>query len=102
MTDSAAPSVNTIAFPELEANELVELKPFATSCVFEDGETVFRAGDADPDLFVVESGALDIINPGDDDRLVATHHPGQFSGDIDLLTRRPVIVSAIARGTTRL
>jgi thioredoxin reductase (NADPH) len=53
-------------------------------------------------LFVVESGALDIINPSDHDRLVTTHHPGQFSGDIDLLTRRPVVVTAIARGTTRL
>src|SRR5262249_27376439 len=28
--------------------------------------------------------------------------PGQFAGDIDLLTRRPVIVNGVARGKTKL
>jgi thioredoxin reductase (NADPH) len=54
------------------------------------------------DLFVVESGAMDILNPSDDNRLVVTHGPGQFAGDIDLLTRRPVIVTGVARGSTQL
>jgi thioredoxin reductase (NADPH) len=31
-----------------------------------------------------------------------THGPRQFAGDIDLLTRRPVIVNAVARGKTKL
>src|SRR4029434_4426502 len=82
--------------------DLAALRALATSCTFEDGETVFRAGDADLDLFVVASGAIEIINPPDDDRHVVTHGPGQFAGDIDLLTRRPVIVTAIARGKTVL
>ena len=34
--------------------------------------------------------------------MIATHEPGQFSGDIDLLTGRPVIVSAVARGRSRI
>ena len=34
--------------------------------------------------------------------MIATHRPGQFSGDIDLLTGRPVIVTAVARGKTRV
>jgi len=54
------------------------------------------------DLFVVESGAIEILNPSDENRHVVTHGPGEFAGDIDLLTRRPVIVTAIARGPTRL
>jgi thioredoxin reductase (NADPH) len=33
---------------------------------------------------------------------VVTHGPGQFAGDIDLLTRRPVLVNAVARGKTRV
>src|SRR5207249_1707374 len=82
--------------------DLAELKPLASSCTFEDGQAVFRAGDADLDLFIVETGAIEIINPSDDNRHVVTHGPGQFAGDIDLLTRRPVIVTGIARGRTRL
>ncbi len=91
-----------LAFPKLDDSDLAALKPLATVCSYKDGEVVFRAGDADLDLFVVECGALDILNPSDGDRLVVTHHPGQFAGDIDLLTRRPVIVTAVARGETRL
>src|SRR4029434_5117184 len=82
--------------------DLAALRALATSCTFEDGETVFRAGDADLDLFVVASGAIEIINPPDDDRHVVTHGPGEFAGDIDLLTRRPVIVNAVARGRTHV
>src|SRR2546430_3758352 len=46
---------DAIAFPHLDEKELAALKQLATSCSFEDGEAVFRAGDADLDLFVVES-----------------------------------------------
>ncbi len=78
------------------------LAPLADSCCFDDGQIVFRAGDADLDLFVVESGGIDILNPSDGNRHIVTHGPGQFAGDIDLLTRRPVIVTGVARGPTRL
>ena len=102
MTNSATPSSDPIAFPRLDALDLAALTPLAATCTFEDGQTVFRAGDADLDLFVVESGAIEILNPANDNRHVVTHGPGQFAGDIDLLTRRPVIVTGVARGATRL
>ncbi len=101
MIDSAA-IANPIAFPSLTANDLALLRPMAVPCTFQDGETIFRAGDAELDLFVVESGAIEILNPSDGNRLVVTHGPGHFAGDIDLLTRRPVIVSGVARGQTQL
>src|SRR5881409_3247516 len=95
-------SSEPIAFPRLTAEDLALLKPLATPCTYEDGQTVFNAGSADLDLFVVESGAIEILNPSNENRHVVTHLPGQFAGDIDLLTRRPVIVTGIARGQTRL
>src|SRR5436853_7348923 len=102
MTNTLTTLSDAIAFPSLTANDLASLKPMAESCSFEDGETIFRAGDAELDLYVIESGAVEILNPSDGNRSVVTHGPGQFAGDIDLLTRRPVIVSAVARGRTRL
>jgi len=93
---------HAIAFPQLDADDLAALRPLAVPCDYADGDAVFRAGDADLDLFVVESGGIEIQNPADGDRLIVTHGPGQFAGDIDLLTRRPVIVNAVARGPTRL
>jgi thioredoxin reductase (NADPH) len=90
------------AFPSLTTAEIAVLKPLATAHDYADGETIFRAGHADIDLCVVESGQVDILNPTDGNRLIVTHGPGQFSGDIDLLTGRPVMVTAVARGNSRV
>jgi len=91
-----------IAFPRLTSAELALVKSLATASDYADGETIFRAGQADIDLYIVEAGAVEIRNPTDGERLIVTHEPGQFSGDIDLLTGRPVMVTAVARGATRL
>src|SRR5271156_5158253 len=90
------------AFPRLSTAEFAVLKSLATARDYVDGEAIFRAGQADIDLFFVESGQIDILNPTDGNRLIVTHEPGQFSGDIDLLTGRPVIVTAVVRGTSRV
>src|SRR6516225_758046 len=90
------------AFPRLSSAELALVKPLARPCDYADGDIVFRAGQPDIDLYIVESGRMEIHNPTDGDRLIAVHEPGHFSGDIDVLTGRPVIVTAIAKGPTRL
>jgi thioredoxin reductase (NADPH) len=90
------------AFPHLTSAELALVKPLAKPCDYADGDLVFRAGQPDIDLYVVESGRMEIRNPTDADRVIAVHEPGHFSGDIDVLTGRPVIVTAVAQGPTRL
>jgi thioredoxin reductase (NADPH) len=90
------------AFPQLTSGEIALIRPLATPCDYADGKPVFRAGQAEIDLYIVESGAIEIHNPADGDRALVTHGPGQFSGDVDLLTGRPVIVTGIARGATRV
>jgi thioredoxin reductase (NADPH) len=91
-----------VAFPQLTEAELAVVRPLATAREYADGEIVFRAGQADIDLYIVESGQIEIQNPSDGHTVIVVHMPGQFSGDIDLLTRRPVIVTAVARGQTRV
>jgi thioredoxin reductase (NADPH) len=91
-----------VAFPQLTEAELAVVRPLATAREYADGEVVFRAGQADIDLYIVESGQIEIQNPSDGHSVIVVHEPGQFSGDIDLLTRRPVIVTAVARGQTRV
>jgi thioredoxin reductase (NADPH) len=90
------------AFPRLSSAELALVKPLAKPCDYADGDIVFRAGQPDIDLYVVESGRMEIRNPTDGDRLITVHEPGHFSGDIDVLTGRPVLVTAVAQGPTRL
>src|SRR5439155_18750881 len=91
-------SPHEAAFPSLSPDEMDFIRGHARRQTFADGEVVFRAGQADIDFFVVESGAIEIINPTADNATVVVHQPGEFAGDIDMLTRRPVIVTAVARG----
>jgi len=93
---------NPTAFPRLEAHDLAILKPLSDIVSFSDGEIIFRAGDVDLGLLVVETGGIKILNPSDENRHLVTHGPGQFAGDIDLLTHRPVIVTGVASGQTQL
>jgi thioredoxin reductase (NADPH) len=90
------------AFPTLTDQEMDFIREHAETVHFHDGQQVFKAGTPAIDFFVVESGAIEIQNPTADNALVVTHDAGQFAGDVDLLTRRPVIVNAIARGETVL
>jgi thioredoxin reductase (NADPH) len=94
--------VEEAAFPQLNSAEIALVRSSATPHDYSDGEIVFRAGDTDIDLCIVESGQIEIRNPRDDDRVIVSHGPGQFSGDIDVLTGRPVLVNAVARGATRV
>ncbi len=94
--------IEELAFPRLTSTEVGLVKPLATARDYADGETIFRAGQADIDLVIVETGQVEIQNPTDGQRVIAVHEPGEFAGDIDLLTGRPVIVTAVARGRTRV
>ncbi len=90
------------AFPPLTSAEMALVKPLALPREYANGDPVFRAGTAEVDFYVVESGEVCICNPNADNAVIAVHGPGHFSGDIDLLTGRPVIVTALAKGPTRL
>jgi thioredoxin reductase (NADPH) len=94
--------VQEVAFPQLNSAEIALVKSSATLHDYRDGAIVFRAGETDIDLCIVESGQIEIRNPRDDDRVIVSHGPRQFSGDIDVLTGRPVLVNAVARGATRV
>ena len=90
------------AFPVLTKEIVDAMRPFGTVEDCSDGCTLFKAGDADIDLLITLSGAMDILNPADQNKLITSHGPGQFAGDIDLLTRRPVIVNCVARGKSQV
>ncbi len=91
-----------LLFPKLDAEEMDALRKMGTSEEHPDGTAILNAGDANIDLYVCESGCIDILNPADDNKLIVGHKDNQFVGDIDLLTGRPVIVNAVTHGRTRV
>ncbi len=61
-----------------------------------------RAGQRDLPLYVVESGEIAIVDESREEPVtIVVHGPGEFTGDVSLLTDRPAVISAYARGECR-
>ena len=88
------------AFPELDADEIASIARHASARHFDDGESLFDVGSTADTFFVVLTGEVEILDTsGEEPRRVVLHKANEFTGDIDLLSHRRSVVSAIARGS---
>jgi thioredoxin reductase (NADPH) len=93
----------SIAFPVLGARDLERLRKIGTDCEFGDGEVLFAEGDRGFDFFVVEEGQIEILeHSAGSATTVTVHEVGEFTGDVDMLTGRSSLVTARARGASRV
>ncbi|HPG27877.1 MAG TPA: cyclic nucleotide-binding domain-containing protein, partial [Myxococcota bacterium] len=74
--------------------------------VFADGETIFDEGDEGLDLYVIQSGRVEIsrsgAGPEDARRLVARLGPGDFFGEMSVVLGEHRTARAVALGETTL
>jgi thioredoxin reductase (NADPH) len=64
------------------------------------GDVLYEAGEQDFDFIVVESGEVDVIRPampGEPESLIVTWGPGQFLGELNLITGQNAIMTARVR-----
>src|SRR5689334_2298358 len=97
----AQPDLLSAAFPTFTDAQIDELSRCAHSVLrsFPDGEVLIRPGQREFGLFLVVSGAIDIVDwTSGEEKTVVTHHRGQFTGDISHLTGAAAMVGAVARG----
>ena len=94
--------VHEIAFPRLSDSEVERLAGLATICSFKDGETIFQAGQRGLPFYVVESGAIAIVDEStDESKTIVVHGPREFTGDVSLLTDRPAVDLGLRPGRLR-
>ena len=92
-------SKDTTAFPTLSDAELACVAEIGALRSFRDGEVLIEADDRDYPFYAVRSGAVAILEGSSGEpREVIVHGPRGFTGDVSLLTGRPALVSAVARG----
>src|SRR5579872_5667203 len=94
-------SLQSIAFPTLDETQIGQLARCTDAApkLYSDGQTLFRAGDRNMNFFIVKSGEVEIVDySGDEPKTLTSHGPGQFTGDISLVTGLPAVVGAVARG----
>ena len=90
-------------FPRL-APDLVEcLRGHAREVELRDGEVAFRQGESRYDMFVVLEGQIRVFKEvGNQEYLLVVQGPGEFTGEISMLTGSPAIATGRAVGKTRV
>ncbi len=84
---------NTQTFPVLTEAQTERVRPLATLRKVVPGEVLFQPGDLRVPFFVILSGQLDILQPSlSGERLVTTHLPGAFTGEVSMISGRPSLV----------
>jgi thioredoxin reductase (NADPH) len=88
---------NEVAFPTLNAKDLAALAARGHPRAVRAGEVLFAEGDRNRSFFVVLEGSIEIVGHSKGAaHVVAVHHPGQFSGDVDMLSGRAILVTGSA------
>jgi thioredoxin reductase (NADPH) len=84
---SSALDAATQTFPTLTAAQIRRARPCGTLRRVDRGEVLFQPGDTNVPFFVLLFETMEIVQPYcKGERLIATHGPGQFTGEIiDLL-----------------
>ena len=83
-----------VAFPVLSPRDMDALSARGERRAMHAGETLFSEGDRIRSFFVVVDGAVEIVEHSRGmPHQVTVHGPGQFTGDIDVLSGRAVLVT---------
>jgi thioredoxin reductase (NADPH) len=88
------------AFPSLTDTQIGRIRRFSSERSLRDGESLWEMGDRNRPLYIILEGEIEILSGAD--HVVTVHRPGAFTGDVDLLSGKPVVVRARAIGSTRL
>lgn len=83
----------TELFPKLSAEQIVRLDAVGARRAVAAGEVIFEQGERRKNLFVVLSGRIEVVSPSPQgDVRIVTCEPGEFSGEVDMLSGRPSLV----------
>ena len=90
-------------FPRLTPSQVEYLGEIGTQLSFARGEVVFEHGQRETPLYVVQSGAVDIIDHAPDgDRYFTQCQEATFIGDLSMFTGEPTLAAGYAAGPTSL
>jgi len=88
-----SPTAAARMFPALKEAQIARIEAQGHTRSMVPGEVLAQPGAVDVPFFVVKSGQLHAVQRSDDEELiVAVHGPGQFTGEINMLTGRPALV----------
>jgi thioredoxin reductase (NADPH) len=98
MTDNALDRRDQM-FPQLTPTQLGRIAGVGERRSVRAGEVLFELGEQNIRFFVVIEGAIEIVRPVDGhEEQITIHGPGEFTGEINMLSARRAIVRGRALG----
>ena len=103
MTDAYPPLKSTLSspasvFPTLKPAHIERLAAQGRIRQIQPGEVLVEAGEKDAPLFVIKTGQVEVVQPsGVTEKAVALFLPGQFTGEISILSGRRILVRVRAK-----
>lgn len=89
----SALDARTQTFPVLTAAQIDRIRPWGRSRSVQPGDILFEPNDTGIPFFVLLSGSMEIIQPGlDGERQIATHAPGEFTGEMAMISGQRCLV----------
>ncbi len=83
----SAPDSSTQTFPVLTLVQIDRIRPSGKLRTVKPGEVLFDSDDTGMSLFVVLSGAMEVVQSDlAGERNIATHGPGQFTGEMTMVS----------------
>ena len=84
-------------FPTLTPEQIRRIVPHGHMRTMKPGEVLIEQGDRNVPFFVVFSGEVEIVRPwGGIETLITVHGPGQFSGEVNMLSGHRALFRARA------
>jgi thioredoxin reductase (NADPH) len=94
------PTINSpkeAMFPKLTPAQVARIAAHGTVRPVAAGEVLIEVGDHAVPFFVVKEGRIEVVRPlGGNETLVTTHEPGQFTGEVNMISGRRSLVRARA------
>ncbi|MGV8107738.1 MAG: FAD-dependent oxidoreductase [Nitrososphaerota archaeon] len=82
-------------FPILTPEQINHIEKYGRVREVRTGELLVEQGDVAPHFYVIIAGELEILRPfGTHETLVTVHSPGQFTGEVNMLSGRRSLVRA--------
>ena len=103
MTDAYPPLRSILSsvasvFPTLKPAQIERLAALGRLRQVQPGEVLVEAGEKGAPLFVIKTGQVEVVQPsGGTEKPVALFLPGQFTGEISILSGRPILVRVRAK-----
>ena len=86
------------AYPRLTDEQLEMLSAHGARRAAAAGDVLFREGDPSCDFFVILEGKVAVVDGyPDEERVLSVHGPARFLGELNMLTRQPVFVTAVVK-----